>query len=261
MHGMISKVVRISTVVALTAISVPAFAAVVDLSTWTQEGTGTWNLQPGNNAVLQTTNGNPTTFYSDYSAFGNRLSGTIRVGTTSDNDFIGFVVGFTPGDLTDGSSNFLLIDWKQGTQGSFGCNANVGLAVSQATTGLANNAGAWCHQGAGVTELQRGATLGSTGWVDNTTYTFDLEYTANNLKVFVDGGLQIDINGAFTDGRFGFYNYSQAQVTYAGITNDTLPPMNGAVPEPATWAMMIGGFGMIGGAMRRGRQTRGSALA
>ncbi|MBY0520051.1 MAG: PEPxxWA-CTERM sorting domain-containing protein, partial [Sphingomonas sp.] len=24
-----------------------------------------------------------------------------------------------------------------------------------------------------------------------------------------------------------------------------------AVPEPATWAMMIGGFGIVGGAMRR----------
>lgn len=32
----------------------------------------------------------------------------------------------------------------------------------------------------------------------------------------------------------------------------------GAVPEPATWAMMIGGFGMIGGAMRR---RKGLALA
>ena len=25
----------------------------------------------------------------------------------------------------------------------------------------------------------------------------------------------------------------------------------GAVPEPATWAMMIGGFGLVGAAMRR----------
>jgi hypothetical protein len=25
----------------------------------------------------------------------------------------------------------------------------------------------------------------------------------------------------------------------------------GAVPEPATWAMMIGGFGLVGGALRR----------
>jgi hypothetical protein len=29
----------------------------------------------------------------------------------------------------------------------------------------------------------------------------------------------------------------------------TTPP-DGAVPEPATWAMMIGGFGMVGGALR-----------
>jgi hypothetical protein len=29
----------------------------------------------------------------------------------------------------------------------------------------------------------------------------------------------------------------------------------GAVPEPATWAMMIGGFGLIGAAMRRDRRS------
>lgn len=36
----------------------------------------------------------------------------------------------------------------------------------------------------------------------------------------------------------------------------TPPPTNGAVPEPATWAMMIGGFGMIGASLRyRRRKT------
>lgn len=30
---------------------------------------------------------------------------------------------------------------------------------------------------------------------------------------------------------------------------------NGAVPEPATWAVMVAGFGMIGGAMRRRRKA------
>lgn len=30
----------------------------------------------------------------------------------------------------------------------------------------------------------------------------------------------------------------------------------GAVPEPATWAMMIGGFGMVGGAMRQRRRGK-----
>jgi hypothetical protein len=37
------------------------------------------------------------------------------------------------------------------------------------------------------------------------------------------------------------------KATFAGNFNVA------AVPEPATWAMMIGGFGMVGGAMRRRR--------
>lgn len=31
----------------------------------------------------------------------------------------------------------------------------------------------------------------------------------------------------------------------------SVPVVPGAVPEPATWAMMVAGFGMIGGALRR----------
>lgn len=243
-------------VAASCVLSAPAYAdAPVDLSTWTVEGTGTWNVQPGNNSVIQTVNGNPTVFYSDFNSFGNQLSGTIRVNTTSDDDFIGFVVGFNPGDLTSATSNFLLIDWKQGTQRSFGCSANAGLAVSSVSLGLGNNAGAWCHQGFGVTELARGATLGNIGWADNTLYKFDIEYTPTNMKVFVDSVLQFDLNGSFSDGRFGFYNYSQASVEYAGITTRVLPPA-GAVPEPTTWAMMLLGFGFVGGAMRSAKRRQ-----
>lgn len=242
--------------IASCVLSGPANAATpVDLSTWTAEGTGTWNVQPGNNSVIQTVNGNPTVFYSDFKSFGNQLSGTIRVNTTSDDDFIGFVVGFNPGDLTSASSNFLLVDWKQGTQNFFGCTGSAGLAVSSVSAGLGNNAGAWCHQGLGVTELARGASLGNVGWADNTLYTFDIEYTPTNMKVFVDSVLQIDINGSFSDGRFGFYNYSQANVEYAGITTRVLPP-TGAVPEPTTWAMMLLGFGFVGGAMRSAKRRQ-----
>ena len=35
----------------------------------------------------------------------------------------------------------------------------------------------------------------------------------------------------------------------------------GAVPEPATWAMMIVGFGLVGGALRRRRPQLSAALA
>ena len=35
----------------------------------------------------------------------------------------------------------------------------------------------------------------------------------------------------------------------------------GAVPEPATWAMMIGGFGMVGGSMRYRRRKTAVSFA
>lgn len=246
--------VPLATAIIASALSASAaHAAPVDLSTWTPEGPGTWNVQSGNDAVIQTVNGDPTVFYSDFQAFGNELGGTIRVNTTGDDDYIGFVLGFNPGDLTASSTDFLIVDWKQGNQGSFGCTANAGLSISRATAGLGNNAGGWCHVGDGVTELARANTLGNTGWADLTEYTFSIEYTSSNVKVFVDNVLQLDVNGSFSNGRFGFYNYSQEQVQYAGITQDVLP---GGVPEPGTWALLIVGFGAVGGALRRRPQAR-----
>lgn len=44
--------------------------------------------------------------------------------------------------------------------------------------------------------------------------------------------------GSFTSESGEFLGFSQT-------------PQTGAVPEPATWAMMIGGFGFVGGAIRR----------
>ena len=242
----------------LTASAAQAAAVPVDLTTWTREGTGgTWIVQPGNDSVVQTVNGDPTVFYSDYTAFNNQLSGTIRVNTTTDDDFIGFVIGFDPGELSSANSDFLLIDWKQTDQSFYGM-ANAGLALSHVTKGLKDDAGAWSHNPAnGVTELARGLTLHDTGWADNTLYTFDIAYTASNIKVWVDGVLQFDVNGTFGDGRFGFYNYSQQSVQYAGITNEVLPPPPPPppIPEPATWGMMIAGFGLVGFAQRRRHGT------
>ncbi|KAB7648798.1 nidogen-like domain-containing protein [Polymorphobacter fuscus] len=48
------------------------------------------------------------------------------------------------------------------------------------------------------------------------------------------------------------------QLQFSVRNGSVLPPvLPGAVPEPATWAMLIGGFGMVGGAMRRRRPLAG----
>lgn len=231
-------------------LSVPAIAAPVDLTGWTAEGSQqNWVVQAGNDSVRQTVNGQPTVFYGTDNAIGRKLSGTIRVGADGDNDYVGFVLGFDPGELSAATPDYILVDWKQGNQDV----AKMGLAISRVSgaINLNQNNAAWAHTGV-VQELQRGATLGNVGWVDNVTYSFDLYFYASNIEVWVDGVKQIDLDGSFSDGRFGFYNYSQSNTLYAGITEDVAPPVGG-VPEPATWAMLILGFGTVGAAARRRR--------
>ena len=41
------------------------------------------------------------------------------------------------------------------------------------------------------------------------------------------------------------------QIVFDDVTFGSATPGDPTVPEPATWAMMIGGFGLVGGAMRR----------
>lgn len=232
------KLLKPSFVCLCVSLVSSALAAPVNLSSWTAEGSGTWQLQnaPTNDSVLQTVNTvAPTVFFSGAAAQGAALSGKIKVSTTSDDDFIGFVLGYNAGELTSASANYLLIDWKQASQVNGNCNGPAGLAISS-VSGAMTTTGAWCHNGS-VTQLQRAATLGSTGWVDNTEYTFDIAFTSTNVTVSVNGVEQLNVNGTFGDGGFGFYNYSQERVLYSAIEERQLPP-NNQVPEPAGLALL-----------------------
>ncbi len=42
------------------------------------------------------------------------------------------------------------------------------------------------------------------------------------------------------------------------IVTETLPGLTGTIPEPGTWAMMLAGFGLVGGALRRKKLARAS---
>lgn len=89
---------------------------------------------------------------------------------------------------------------------------------------------------------------------------------AQSLRFFIDGvdiGSQVPLVGGFQ--FFGFSSttaFSQVKITAGsgpGVAEtyhlDNLR-IAGAVPEPATWAMLILGFGVIGGAMRTRQQAK-----
>ncbi len=249
-----------------------ASAASINLNNWTAESASGISDFPDRNwivssplgeSVTQTVNGQPTFFYSDFDAFNAKVSGKIRVSDT-DNDFIGFALGFNPGDTTNTTADYLLVDWRRGDQfynfgfpsNTPGSTAKNGLAVSR-IIGFPTADEFWghvdfaSHAGGSVTELARGNTLDNTGWENDREYTFDFIFTDSNLQVFVDGALELDINGSFNNGRMAFYNFSQRNVTYSAF--EVEPAGRKATPEPASLIGLLG-LGALG--LARGQRKR-----
>lgn len=92
---------------------------------------------------------------------------------------------------------------------------------------------------AGIFE-QALSTYGTNGAWQNFTFDFVAD-AATGLLAFNN------TRGGFWTGMY-LDNVSVIDMTQPG-------PIGGAVPEPATWALMIGGFGMAGAAVRRRRRT------
>jgi len=223
--------------------SIAAAQTPVDLRLWFQEsypGTGgNWTVSPDGLSVVQSINGEPTLFCSDFDIQNLAVEGTIRVDAAADDDYVGFAIDFAPGDTTNALADYWLVDWKAANQMvdfpapscPAGGLAARGLAVSS-VIGIPALDEFWAHANYdvpcsgtmhGLDERQRGTILTDTGWTAGTAYRFSFEVQPTSMQVYVDGNLEIDVAGVFRGGRLCFYNFSQAQVTYEAFTIDCSP--------------------------------------
>jgi hypothetical protein len=245
----------------------PAFvqADAIDLSSWSEltldydggQSAGDWVLAADNESVKQVINADPSFYLNNLNQTSYTMDGTWKVETSSDDDYMGFVFGY------QNSSNFYLFDWKQGTQSYVGTTANEGMTIKKMTGAT----------GDGLVDLSLAEFWENTtdfgdmdvlatnhgsdkGWLDNREYTFHLDFNLNpgefhiNIK---DGETELwDVvvtDSTFTSGQFGFYNYSQANVRYAGFEQTGGVIVD--VPEPATLVILASGLLGFGFARRK----------
>ncbi len=174
----------------------------------------TWSLSSNGLTVRQGTNSAPAVYMTNLPTGGTPLMFQLAVETNSDDDFIGWVVGFEQGDTTNPQAEFMLFDWKQQDQVLDSSTlGRAGLAMSR-VKGVVHPSGAdgwapfWTHSGA-ISEEARGSSLGHTGWSNYTTYTVKMDYTTTRIRVWINDVLEFDQTGSFPSGRFGFYTASQ----------------------------------------------------
>lgn len=258
-----------AALLALAWLPVAADPVPIDLNTWSKRGpaaNGNWVVAPDGSTVLQTINGNPTFFVSAADQINTTLRGRIRVQTTGDDDFIGFVFGFNAPVSTGNDMDFLLFDWKQTNQASGGFTAFEGFALSRVQGTITNYLpGFWGRtDSAGFDNLATnyGTAL---GWEDNVEYEFTMLYQTSRLKIDIAGGAFgtgttiFDLAGNFPVGRFGFYNYSQAQVRYSGLTEQDTPPPppppDDPNPVPAPGSLALAGLALVLAARQRRRSA------
>ena len=199
-------------------------------------GNSIWRISNGGSTVTQAYNGDASVYLSDAAWSNTSFNGSFRVNTGHDDDFIGFVFGYT------GTDDYYLFDWKQKDQNWYG-NGYEGFTLSHIT---GEDINLWTHTGDNLEVLA--TDYDADGWADREWYGLDLSYTSSNFNISVNDVTVFDMDGSYEAGQFGLYSYSQRRTEFTDFSATSNP-----VPEPQT--MLLFGVGLMGLAFQVKRRT------
>ena len=115
----------------------------------------------------------------------------------------------------------------------------------------------WHDDGDNLTGAYVTLTKVGGGAFDLISFDFS-SYYGSGLNVSAAGYGTISL-GAYTGGTYlaDFSNITSVTFSSDGYNYNVLDniQLSGGVPEPASWAMMLGGFGLVGGALRSRRKA------
>jgi hypothetical protein len=208
----------------------------VYLSTNTSNGNFAKNIVEGSTALIQLSDifENDTFWEPFYDSQAGYSASTIATGeqiTAAALAGVDLFIGAGPDDAYTNAEIAVLADFLAG-------GGNVLLAGDQQAFVDQNNFINSALQRLGSSmRIVPDNTLGDTApRVTNNQYTFNAPSLRYDLTSNVSGGTVL---------------YADEVNRRAIIAFETFAETPAAVPEPATWAMMIAGFGLVGGAMRR----------
>ena len=146
-----------------------------------------------------------------------------------------------------------LFDWKQADQTATGYGfSERGMSVKLVQTGGGDPSAPdlWQSAGTGNVSILRHNTI---PWQDFTEYQFNLTFFPGTFQIEVSqGATSLEFwtvnDNTYTDGKFGFYNFSQGNVQYAGFTQEDDPTL---IPEPLTMLGLTLAVGGLAGYIRK----------
>ncbi len=181
---------------------------------------GNWQVSTSTGSATETLNGGPTFFVSGDNSVDNDFAAQLLVSPTTDNDYIGVVVGFQVNADTGLPNTYYLLAWKLATSDS----APGGMRLVKVTdTGqIGQRPDLWqlSDTDPHVAVL---ATGPATGWSPGIPYEVHVSYQTNGaLNVSIADATSGTVlwNQSVVDsvplgvGKTGFYNFSQADANF-----------------------------------------------